>query len=89
LDIHTDVELDRAETEQLGAQQAVLQAEATKEQSKAALELASVARDHATVTAPFSGVLQDVFADVGVQLAPGAPLFDLIEERRDELHVRR
>jgi HlyD family secretion protein len=74
------VELERAETELEVARHAMLQAEAGRKQAAAALRLAQVAADRALVRAPFAGVLQEVFAEVGVLLAPGAPLFDLLDD---------
>lgn len=75
-----DAELERADTEHQAAQHAVSQAKAALEQARAAARLAEVSRDRAVVRAPFAGVLQDVYAELGVQVAPGAPLFDLIDD---------
>jgi HlyD family secretion protein len=75
-----DAEAERAETELIAAEQGVLQSEASQKQIQAALDLATITRDRAQVSAPFPGVLQDVYAEVGVQLSPGAPLFDLIDD---------
>lgn len=81
----SDVDLERAETEHEALSNAVQQAEAAKKQALSAVELAQVARDRATVKAPFAGMLQEVMAEVGVQLAPAAPLFDLIDDA--SLHI--
>jgi HlyD family secretion protein len=80
------MDLEKSETERLAAEQAVAQARAAEKQARAALELARVALERTHVTAPFAGVLQDVFAEVGVQATPGAPLFDLIDDA--SVHVR-
>ncbi|MCC7386146.1 MAG: efflux RND transporter periplasmic adaptor subunit [Deltaproteobacteria bacterium] len=73
-------EMDRIGTERQAADQAIEQAEAAHRQAEAAVKLARLAVDRAVVKAPYAGVLQEVFAEVGVQLAPGAPLFDLIDD---------
>lgn len=79
-DAISEVELERAETEHSALQQGVEQARAAEKQARAAMKLAEVARRRSAVHAPFAGVLQEVFAEVGVQVAPGAPLFDLLDD---------
>jgi RND family efflux transporter MFP subunit len=79
------VELDRADTELAAAKHAVDQASAARRQADAALKLARLSLDRAWVKAPYAGVLQDVFAEVGVQVAPGTALFDLIDD--SEIYV--
>lgn len=74
-------ELDRADTEVTAAEIALEQAQSAKKQAEVALKLARIAVGKAEVQAPFDGVLQDVSAEIGVQLAPGSPLFDLIDDR--------
>lgn len=76
----SEAELERATTELDAAGLALAQSEATLKQSQAALKLAQVAADRAKLLAPFAGVVQDVFVDVGVQVAPGAALLDLIDD---------
>lgn len=76
----SEVELERIETEDTAARQAIEQAKAARAQAQAALELAQVTKAKSVVRAPFPGVLQDVQAEVGVQLAPGAPLFELLDD---------
>lgn len=76
----SEVELERIETEDTAARQAIEQAKAARAQAQAALELAQVTKAKSVVRAPFPGVLQDVQAEVGVQLGPGAPLFDLLDD---------
>jgi HlyD family secretion protein len=73
-------DVDRADAEHQAARHAVDQAKATRAQAAAALRLASVGLDRATVRAPFDGVLQDRLVEVGVQVAPGAGLVDLIDD---------
>lgn len=79
-DAISDVDLDRADTEVRALEQAVEQARAAERQSIAARRVAEVAKNRAVVRAPFPGVLQEVHAELGVQTAPGAPLFDLIDD---------
>ncbi len=83
----SEVELERATTEKEAAELGVEQARAAEAQAKAALELAQVAQGRAVVRAPFAGVLQDVSAEVGVQVTPGAPLVDLIDDSIIEVEV--
>jgi HlyD family secretion protein len=81
------VDLERSETEKIAAEQAVSQAKAAEKQTKAAFELARVAQERAQVAAPFAGVLQEVFAELGVQATPGAALFDLIDDASVRVRV--
>lgn len=83
----SDVDLERATTEKTAAAHAVEQAEAALAQAKAAQELASIAVARSKVTAPFDGVLQEVFAELGVQATPGAPLFDLIDDASVRIQI--
>src|SRR5262249_17084935 len=55
------------------------------EQNQAALEAAKVARSHGMLTAPFDGLLSDVFVDPGEQAQPGGPIFEIVDDSR--LHV--
>jgi HlyD family secretion protein len=79
-DAISEVDLDRAETDVKTLEDGLDQAKAAEKQARAAEEIARVARNHASVKAPFAGVLQDVFAEIGVQMAPGQALFDLIDD---------
>jgi HlyD family secretion protein len=81
------VDLERSDTEKVAAEQAVSQARATEKQARAALDLAKVAQDRTRVPAPFAGVLQDVFAELGTQATPGAALFDLIDDASVRVRV--
>lgn len=83
----SEAELDRAETEFDGLEHAVEQALAAEKQALAAQRLAEVTKKRASVVAPFAGVLQAVFAETGVQLAPGAALFDLIDDSSVRIDV--
>jgi len=65
----------------------VSQARATEKQARAALDLARVAQERTKVTAPFAGVLQDVFAELGTQATPGAALYDLIDDASVRVRV--
>lgn len=81
------VDFDRVQTELEAAGHAVEQAEAAKKQATAAKKLTEVAKNRARVHAPFAGVLQDVFAELGVQVAPGQALFDLIDDSAIRVEV--
>lgn len=76
----SEAELERAATELDAADLSLAQGEAALKQSQAALKLAQVAAERAKLPAPFAGVVQDVFVDVGVQVAPGTALVDLIDD---------
>lgn len=78
-------DVERIDAEVDAARLAVEQAKSAKAQAEVATKLARIALERATVRAPFAGVLQEVSAELGVQLAPGAALFDLIDDR--ELYV--
>lgn len=52
------------------------------EQNQAALQAAKVARSHAILTAPFDGLLADVFVDPGEQAQPGMALFEIVDDSR-------
>lgn len=79
------VDLERAESEVEAALIAVEQAKSARAQAEVAVKAARIALDRAEVRAPFAGVLHDVQAELGVQVAPGAALFDLIDDR--EIYV--
>jgi HlyD family secretion protein len=55
------------------------------DQARATLEAARLARVHADLTAPFTGLLTEVLPNIGETVAPPAPVFTLIDDRR--LHV--
>ncbi len=76
----SEAELDRAHAELEAADLALAQSEVASKQAEAALKLSQLAAERARVTAPFAGVVQDVFVDPGVQVAPGAALVDLIDD---------
>jgi HlyD family secretion protein len=65
--------------------EAVHSAQALLNQSQAALKVARVARDKATISAPFDGLLVDERPDPGEELSPGTPVFEIIDDR--SMHV--
>ncbi len=75
----TQEQADRAGSQELAALAALASAKAQIAAAQAALELARLARKKATVTAPFAGALQQLYPEVGADLAPGAPVFDLLD----------
>jgi HlyD family secretion protein len=74
-----------AATQAREAEAAVRAARASLAQSAAALQVAKVARGHGALTAPFDGLLAEVFVDPGEQAQAGAPIFEIIDDER--LHV--
>ncbi len=81
------MDLEKSETEKTAAEQAISQARAAEKQARAAVDLARVAQDRTKVAGPFDGVLQDVFAELGVQATPGSALFDLIDDSSVRVRV--
>ncbi len=71
--------LDRASAEAQAARAAEAAARAQIAEAQAGLQLAEIARRKADLAAPFDGVLQQVFPEVGASLAPGAPAFDVLD----------
>jgi HlyD family secretion protein len=67
------------------AREALRAAQGLLAQAQAGLRVARVARGKADLTAPFDGVLTEVHPDPGDQLAPGAPVFEVMDDVR--LHV--
>ncbi len=72
--------LDRATSEAMAADAAVEAARAQIAEAQASLHLAEIARRKADIAAPFAGVLQQVYPEVGASLVPGAPVFDLLDD---------
>lgn len=76
---------DDAAAQAREADAALATAKASVEQSQAAYQVAKVARTNAVLTAPFDGLLSDVFVEVGDQTVPGSNVFEIIDDSR--LHV--
>ena len=74
-----------AENLLLEARQGLRVQAALREQSEAAIRVASVALEKTRLTAPFDGLLVEVVPDPGEELTPGAPAFEIIDDTR--LHV--
>lgn len=74
-----------AETAAREAEAAARGARAGIEQNEAAVQVAKVARSHGTLTAPFDGLLSDVFVDPGEQAQVGMALFEIVDD--SSLHV--
>lgn len=55
-------------------------AQAAAAQAQAAAESAQVALNNATLTAPFSGTVQNLTAQVGQVVSPGAPVLTLVNQ---------
>jgi HlyD family secretion protein len=67
------------------AEAALRAARAQLQQSEAAVQVARVARSHGFLTAPFDGLLADVFLDPGEETQPGTSVFELVDD--SQLHV--
>ncbi len=68
-------------SQDIEAQQAVVdQANAGVQQAEAAAAGAQVALNHATLVAPFAGTVQNLTAQVGQVVAPGAPVLTLVNQ---------
>lgn len=67
------------------ADAALSTAKAAVDQSQAAYQVARVARTNAVLTAPFDGLLSDVFVEVGDQTVPASNVFEIIDD--SSLHV--
>jgi HlyD family secretion protein len=65
--------------------EAVRSAQGMLAQAEASLRVARVAREKATLSAPFDGLLIDEHPDPGEELAPGTPVFEIIDD--SSLHV--
>ncbi len=69
------------------AQQAAAAAEAAAEQARSELVQAQDSENNATMIAPFSGVVSDVFEAPGAVVSAGAPILQLSAEDRREAVV--
>jgi HlyD family secretion protein len=69
-----------AETQAREAEAAARGARAGLQQNEAAVQVANVARSHAMLTAPFDGLLADVFVDPGEQAQVGTALFEIVDD---------
>ncbi|MHB1844689.1 MAG: efflux RND transporter periplasmic adaptor subunit [Deltaproteobacteria bacterium] len=73
----TPDQAERARALSAEAAAAIQSARAQIDQAQAALELAKLSRQKADIAAPFAGALQQLYPEVGAELTPGAPAFDL------------
>lgn len=65
-------------TEASSTPQNIEEQQAVVAEAQAALSAARVALDHASLTAPFSGTVQNLTAQVGQVVTPGAPMLSLV-----------
>lgn len=70
---------DRARAELLIAEAAERSARARIAEAQAELQLAAIARRKADIAAPFAGAIQQLYPEVGADLVPGSPAFDLVD----------
>jgi RND family efflux transporter MFP subunit len=80
--------LKAAESQALGAQAVIRQAEAGAEEARASLRGASVALSYASITAPFDGVVTEKRVEVGNTATPGVPLLTVEDAGAFRLDVR-
>lgn len=73
------------EEENIGSEIDYLNAKYTYEQNNAALEAIKIDLEHTSISAPFTGVVESIFTEVGEIVAPGTPVYRLIS--RDEKRV--
>lgn len=76
----------RQQTELIPTRRAQLDAQLAG--ARAELAMASLDLERATITAPISGVLQRVDADLGERLAPGVSVARIVDLRRIEIPAR-
>ena len=77
-----------AESQALGSQVAIAQAEAAAEAARAGLRSATVSLSWATITAPFDGVVTEKLVEPGNMAAPGMSLITLEDTSAFRLEVR-
>jgi HlyD family secretion protein len=70
---------DKATAGKLSALAAEASARAQITEAQAALQLAEIARKRADIRAPFAGALQQLYPEVGADMVPGSPAFDLLD----------
>jgi HlyD family secretion protein len=75
-------EMDRLEIERDASADGVRAAQAQVKQAQAALQVTRLALQRMELRAPFPGVLQDVMVNVGQQVTPGVPIFDIVDDSR-------
>lgn len=77
------------EEEDIGSEIDYLNARYAYEQNLAALESVRVDLENTSISAPFSGIVETVFTEVGEMVSPGTPVFRLIsrESKKVELGV--
>lgn len=80
--------LKAAQSQALGSQAVIRQAEAGADEARAGLRGANVALSFASVTAPFDGVVAEKRVEVGNMATPGAPLLVVEDARSFRLEVR-
>ncbi len=67
------------------ADEAVNAARELVAQAEAAVRVTRVQKSHASLTAPFDGVLVEVHPDPGEELAPGTPVFEIMDD--SSIHI--
>ncbi|MDZ7717974.1 MAG: efflux RND transporter periplasmic adaptor subunit [Balneolaceae bacterium] len=77
------------EEQDIGSEIDYLNAKYTYEQNLAALESLRIDLENSSISAPFTGVVETVFTEVGEMVSPGTPVFRLIssESKKVELGV--
>jgi len=70
---------DKATAGRLSALAAEASARAQISEAEAALQMAGIARKRADIRAPFPGAIQQLYPEVGADMVPGAPVFDILD----------
>jgi HlyD family secretion protein len=75
----TEDAADKASAGRLSALAAEASARAQISEALALLQLAEIARKRADIRAPFAGALQQLYPEVGADMVPGSPIFDILD----------
>lgn len=77
------------EEENIGSEIDYLNAKYAYEQNLAALESVRIDLENTSISAPFTGIVETIFTEVGEMVSPGTPVFRLIskESKKVELGV--
>lgn len=68
------------EEDRIGSELDLIAAKTSWEQAEANLKLIQLQLDRTTLRAPFSAVIEDIYSEVGVTVAPGTPVVRLISD---------
>lgn len=75
------------EEEDIGSEIDYLNAKYAYEQNLAALESIRVDLENTSISAPFTGIVETVFTEVGEMVSPGTPVFRLISKQSKKVEL--